>query len=74
MTRHCARPACAERASATLGYDYGQGVVWLADLSAMPHPMNYDLCGRHATSLGVPRGWELRDLRRSTRTLVAEAS
>ncbi len=74
MTRQCARPDCAEGASATLGYDYGQSVVWLADLAAEPHPMNYDLCGRHATALRVPRGWELRDLRREPRALVREAS
>lgn len=74
MARHCARPACAQRASATLGYDYQRGVVWLADLSAEPHPMSYDLCARHATALGVPRGWELRDRRGEARPLVAEAS
>lgn len=74
MSRQCARPACAEHASTTLGYDYRRGMVWLTDLSAEPHPMSYDLCARHATALGVPRGWELRDLRGASRRPVAEAS
>lgn len=74
MSRHCARPGCADQACATFGYDYGERVVWLVDLNTEPHPFSYDLCKRHASSLSVPQGWELRDRRNLVPTLVREAS
>jgi hypothetical protein len=67
MTRQCARPDCADHATSTFGYDYGESTVWLADLADEAHPANYDLCQRHANALRVPVGWLLRD----RRTLVA---
>ena len=63
MLRSCARPACAAPASATLAYDYAGQSVWVDPLSDESHPMTHDLCGRHADSLSVPRGWELHDRR-----------
>lgn len=73
MTRQCARPGCANSADATLGYDYAERVVWLVDLSDQPHPSTYDQCRRHADTLTVPRGWELRDRRQLGPRLVREA-
>lgn len=69
MTRQCARPECADQATATFGYAYGESTVWLGDLADEPHPSTYDLCRRHANLLRVPVGWHLRD----RRTLVAHA-
>ena len=64
MTRSCARPGCGEPACATLGYDYANRTVWLVEpLADEAHPAYYDVCRRHADSLVVPRGWQLRDRR-----------
>jgi len=46
---------------ATLSYAYAESTVWLEDLAAEPHPMVHDLCGIHADTVRVPRGWVLRD-------------
>ncbi len=48
--------------------------MWLTDLADEGHPSTYDLCARHAESLTVPFGWQLRDLRHGVATLVREAS
>lgn len=74
MSRHCSRPGCADPAGATFGYAYGDRTVILTDLAAESHPSTYDLCRRHAASLRVPNGWELRDERALAPTLVREAS
>ncbi|MBU6216812.1 MAG: DUF3499 family protein [Acidobacteria bacterium] len=63
MTRSCARPGCGRPAVATLAYAYSDGVVWLEDLAPEAHPMVHDLCGPHADTVRVPRGWTLRDQR-----------
>jgi hypothetical protein len=63
MTRQCARPGCSDQASATFGYDYAARTVWLDDVADEPHPSCHDLCRRHAASMTVPQGWELRDSR-----------
>ncbi|HEX4982190.1 MAG TPA: DUF3499 family protein [Ilumatobacteraceae bacterium] len=65
MSRHCSRTGCAERATVTLTYQYGQAQVWLDDLSGERDPHAYDLCARHASRLTVPQGWLLRDRRRA---------
>lgn len=57
-------------AVATLSYAYADSVVWLDELASEAHPMIHDLCSLHATSVRVPRGWELRDNRA---TSVAES-
>jgi hypothetical protein len=54
-----------------MSYAYSDGVVWLEDLAAEAHPMVHDLCESHASTVRVPRGWELRDQRT---TAVAEAA
>lgn len=74
MTRQCARPDCAEHATSTFGYDYGQGTVWLVDLTEEAHPATYDMCQRHANALRVPIGWQLRDRRNFVENLAREAS
>ena len=63
MARRCARPDCHEVGVATLSYDYGASTVWVSPLSDERHPMTHDLCDRHADSLSVPQGWQLRDRR-----------
>jgi hypothetical protein len=70
MTRSCARPGCGEQASATFGYDYAHGTVFLDVLAEEAHPAVYDICRRHADSMGVPRGWHLVDRRRGPATLA----
>ena len=63
MTRVCARPGCGDTAAATFVYDYVARTTWLAPLAGERHPMAYDLCGGHADSFTVPRGWQLVDRR-----------
>jgi hypothetical protein len=63
MTRHCDRPGCSERATATLAYQYATSTVWLDPVAAEADPSTYDLCRRHAEGLSVPRGWTLEDRR-----------
>ena len=46
-----------------MSYAYADGVVWLEDLAPEAHPMVHDLCDAHASTVRVPRGWELRDQR-----------
>lgn len=63
MARRCARPDCSLPADTTLIFDYGDATGWLEQLTEERDPMNHDLCDRHADSLSVPRGWQLRDRR-----------
>jgi hypothetical protein len=67
MHRACCRPDCGETATATLTYDYQARTTWLDSLASETHPMSYDLCGAHADTLTVPRGWRLDDRRRNVR-------
>jgi hypothetical protein len=67
MRRACCRPDCGETATATLTYDYQARTTWLDSLASETHPMSYDLCGAHADTLTVPRGWRLDDRRRQVR-------
>jgi hypothetical protein len=46
---------------ATLSYAYAESIVWLEELVVEAHPMVHDLCSSHASTVRVPRGWELRD-------------
>lgn len=57
--RICSKVACAARAVATLTYDYGDSMVVVGPLSMRVEPHGYDLCGRHATGLRVPQGWQV---------------
>jgi hypothetical protein len=63
MSRHCARPGCNALARATLTFDYGNRAAWVDRLAEEAHPMNHDLCERHANGMSVPRGWRLEDRR-----------
>ena len=67
MNRACARPACADLATATFVYDYEARTTWLDGLAGERHPMAYDLCAVHADGLRVPRGWRLVDRRGDAR-------
>jgi hypothetical protein len=67
MHRACSRPDCGETATATLTYDYQARITWLDALASETHAMAYDLCGAHADTLTVPRGWRLDDRRRQVR-------
>lgn len=62
MSASCSRPGCAEAPTATLTYDYARRTATVDHLAA-PHPMQYDLCERHAERLSVPNGWSLVDRR-----------
>lgn len=61
--RRCARPGCADVASATLAFRYDQSQAWLTPLVADKSPATYDLCGPCADRTKPPRGWELVDER-----------
>ncbi|HEU4397409.1 MAG TPA: DUF3499 family protein [Actinomycetota bacterium] len=74
VTRACARPGCADAATATFVYDYQARTTWLDALAAERHPMAYDLCPAHADGLTVPRGWRLVDRRGPTSLQGALAS
>ncbi len=74
MSRICARPGCRREAAATLSYAYGDRVVWVTDLTAESHPMTHDMCDEHASTVRVPRGWELRDERHAAAVLPFAAS
>lgn len=64
VSRTCARATCPRPADATLSYSYADKIVWVEPLILEAHPMVHDLCLEHAANVKVPRGWELRDLRR----------
>lgn len=74
MIRACARPGCADTATATFVYDYGERVTWLDGLARARHPMAYDLCLSHADAMTVPRGWRLVDRRPTAARSGAVAS
>lgn len=65
VSRSCARPECGGIAVATMSYAYADSLVILEDLTAEDHPMVHDLCAMHASSVRVPRGWDLEDARAS---------
>jgi hypothetical protein len=44
---------------ATLTYVYADSTAVLGPLATYAEPHCYDLCGQHADSLTVPRGWEV---------------
>ncbi len=57
--RQCSRPACAQRAVATLTFVYADSIAVIGPLSHSTEPHSWDLCARHAARITVPRGWEL---------------
>jgi uncharacterized protein DUF3499 len=61
--RLCARPGCGEPAVATLRFQPTQRAAWLIDVDQAVAHTERDLCARHATSLVLPRGWQLHDAR-----------
>ncbi|WP_211877623.1 DUF3499 domain-containing protein [Pseudarthrobacter albicanus] len=60
--RLCSRSACRNSAVATLTYVYADSTAVLGPLATYAEPHCYDLCGQHADSLTVPRGWEVMRL------------
>ena len=63
-TAHCARPGCADRAVATMTYDYASRTVWLDSPGGEPDPTAaWGLCATHADGLKVPVGWARNDRR-----------
>lgn len=53
-----------------MSYTYADSTVLLEPLVAESHPMLHDLCGRHAASVRVPRGWLLEDRWSETHRVV----
>jgi hypothetical protein len=49
-----------------MSYDYAGRTAWVDDLSEVPTPAGYDLCGPHTTAFSVPRGWTRSDRRGET--------
>lgn len=60
--RTCRRTGCNEAAAASLSFRYETRQVWVTALGA-GRGTRYDLCGRHAETLTVPRGWHRVDER-----------
>ncbi|MEM8746506.1 MAG: DUF3499 family protein [Actinomycetota bacterium] len=63
MGRLCERPGCSEPASVAYGMRTEDLVFWLAAVAGDDAPPRNLLCGRHADSMVVPRGWTLDDQR-----------
>jgi hypothetical protein len=61
--RLCARAGCNAPAVATLRFQSTERRAWLAELDDTAARTQGDLCQRHASSLVLPRGWELHDER-----------
>jgi Protein of unknown function (DUF3499) len=61
--RLCARPGCSSPAVATLRFQSTERLAWLVELDDNSARTQGDLCGRHASGLVLPRGWELHDER-----------
>jgi hypothetical protein len=59
----CARPGCGAPAAATLRFQPTQREAWLVDLDDNAARTEGDLCTRHASTLVLPRGWQLHDER-----------
>jgi hypothetical protein len=59
----CTKTACTGEAVASCAFSYAERMVWIAPLRSDPDPSFYDLCGEHAETLRVPRGWSLDDTR-----------
>ncbi|WP_209560425.1 DUF3499 family protein [Frigoribacterium sp. PvP032] len=57
--RPCSKVACHDDAVSTLTYVYADSMVVVGPLSDRAEPHGYDLCARHASSLSVPRGWDV---------------
>ena len=61
--RICARAGCNAPAVATLRFQSTERRAWLAELDDSAARTQGDLCQRHASTLVLPRGWELHDER-----------
>jgi hypothetical protein len=57
--RRCSKSGCAERAVATLSYNYAEQIATLSHLQQYPEPHTYDLCQDHGERLIIPRGWKV---------------
>ena len=57
--RRCSRPACPNRAVATLTYVYADSTAVVGPLAVAGDPHSWDLCALHALRITAPRGWEL---------------
>lgn len=57
--RKCSKSNCAEKAVATLSYNYSEQIATLTHLQQYAEPHTYDLCQRHSERLTVPRGWSV---------------
>jgi hypothetical protein len=62
----CERPGCSRNAAAAVALDPRRGIVWIGDLETSIDSVNA-LCAAHADTLGVPVGWERRDVRDAPR-------
>lgn len=57
--RRCSRPACPNRAVATLTYVYADSTAVVGPLAVAGDPHSWDLCALHALRITAPRHWEL---------------
>lgn len=64
-TRSCSRTGCNRPAAASLSFRYETRQVWVTTLQARSGT-RYDLCGEHADTLTVPRGWHRKEERPRT--------
>jgi hypothetical protein len=63
MQRLCGRPGCSDPATVAYGMRADDLVFWLDVLPDDRSDVQSALCGRHADTMVVPRGWTLDDLR-----------
>jgi len=60
--RSCSRTGCNRPAAASLSFRYETRQVWVTTLQARSGT-RYDLCGEHADTLTVPKGWHRKEER-----------
>jgi hypothetical protein len=71
--RRCARPGCTEPAAATLRFHSTRREAVLVDVEP-GGSRSGDLCGTHARTVSLPRGWALRDGRSSSPSPIVHAA
>ena len=59
MLRRCTRTGCSAPATSTLTYAYADSTAVVGPLAVVVEPHSFDLCGPHARTLTVPRGWDV---------------
>jgi hypothetical protein len=74
MPGQCGRPGCTSPASATVTLDRSNQTVWVDRVVERSTTSAARLCVLHADALTPPRGWQLRDRRRTRRAATSRSA